>query len=270
MAETTASCDHPVGAPGLPVQAPPSKPSTKILENRKSSKIIIVVTISLILLVNLGYSYVTLEVITTENSVHTVIENLNSPFSEKINPNKYDLDNIAVILGSQHDIENSYVMSTYLHFAEIVGAKTEAVLFTEGPEGDSIDNYITRKNNMDYMFFKVIEDMKEKATYIYANKDIVYDKFRKRGVNNSLAEKYLFFAFPGKAEKCAEIMRIKSGIADYYGSIYFYDMFLEKFWTQGVCKGEWDTGWIEMGGSSRYIADYFEKSIPVEIQKMYE
>lgn len=51
-------------------------------------------------------------------------------------------------------------------------------------------NYITRKNNMDYMFFKVIEDMKEKAIYIYANKDIVYDKFRKRGVNNSLAEKY--------------------------------------------------------------------------------
>lgn len=47
-----------------------------------------------------------------------------------------------------------------------------------------------RKNNMDYIFFKVLEDMKEKATYIYANKDIVYDKFRKRGVNNSLAEKY--------------------------------------------------------------------------------
>jgi len=100
----------------------------------------------LILLVNLGYSYVTLEVITTENSVDTVIENLNSPFTEKINPNKYDLDNIAAILGSQHDIENSYVMSTYLHFAESVGAKTEAVGFTEGPEGDSINNYITRKN----------------------------------------------------------------------------------------------------------------------------
>ena len=123
-----------------------SKPSTKILENQKSTKIIILVTISLILLVNLGYSYVTLEVITTGNSVDTVIENLNSPFSEKINPNKHDLDNIRTILGSQHDIENSYVMSMYLGFAEIVGAKTERVLFTEGSEGDSIDNYITRKN----------------------------------------------------------------------------------------------------------------------------
>ena len=123
-----------------------SKPSTKILENQKSTKIIILVTISLILFVNLGYSYVTLEVITTGNSVDTVIENLNSPFSEKINPYKHDLDNIRTILGSQHDIENSYVMSMYLGFAEIVGAKTERVLFTEGPEGDSIDNYITRKN----------------------------------------------------------------------------------------------------------------------------
>ena len=123
-----------------------SKPSTKILENQKSTKIIILVTISLILFVNLGYSYVTLEVITTGNSVDTVIENLNSPFSERINPYKHDLDNIRTILGSQHDIENSYVMSMYLGFAEIVGAKTERVLFTEGSEGDSIDNYITRKN----------------------------------------------------------------------------------------------------------------------------
>ena len=123
-----------------------SKPSTKILENQKSSKIIILVTISLILLVNLGYSYVTLEVITTGNSVDTVIENLNSPFSERINPYKHDLDNIRTILGSQHDIENSYVMSTNLHFAESVGAKTEVAIFLEGPEGDSIDNYITRKN----------------------------------------------------------------------------------------------------------------------------
>ena len=123
-----------------------SASSTKITQNQKSSKAIILITISLILLVNLGYSYVTLEVITTGNSVDTVIENLNSPFTEKINPNKYDLDNIAAILGSQHDIENSYIMSDYPHFAEIVGAKTEAVLFTEGPEGDSIDNYITREN----------------------------------------------------------------------------------------------------------------------------
>ncbi|HIC42508.1 MAG TPA: hypothetical protein EYO86_05445, partial [Pelagibacterales bacterium] len=57
--------------------------STKILENQKSSKIIISVIISLILLANLSYSYVTLEVITTGNSVDTILENFKSPFSEK-------------------------------------------------------------------------------------------------------------------------------------------------------------------------------------------
>jgi 4-amino-4-deoxy-L-arabinose transferase-like glycosyltransferase len=120
--------------------------STKILENQKSSKIIISVIISLILLANLSYSYVTLEVITTGNSVDTILENFKSPFSEKINPNKHDLDNIVTILKNQPDIENSYVMASYIYFADIVGAKWMGVQFQEGPDGDSIDNYITKKN----------------------------------------------------------------------------------------------------------------------------
>ena len=119
---------------------------TEIFENQKSTKITISVIISLILLVNLGYSYVTLEVITTGNSVDFILENLKSPLSEKINPNKHDLDNIVTILRSQPDIENSYVMATYTYFANTAGAKSLGVLFQEGPEGDSIDNYITRKN----------------------------------------------------------------------------------------------------------------------------
>ena len=119
---------------------------TEIFENQKSTKITISVIISLILLVNLGYSYVTLEVITTGNSVDFILENLKYPLSEKINPNKHDLDSIVTILKSQPNIENSYVMASYTYFANIVGAKSLGVLFQEGPEGDSIDNYITRKN----------------------------------------------------------------------------------------------------------------------------
>ena len=121
-------------------------PSSKILEGQKSSKIIISIIISLILFVNLGYSYVTFEVITTGNSVDTILENFKSPFSEKINPNKHDLDNIVTVLRNQPDIENSYVMANYIYFADIAGAKWIGVQFQEGPEGDSIDNYITRKN----------------------------------------------------------------------------------------------------------------------------
>ena len=120
--------------------------SGEILENQKSSIIIMSVIISLILFASLGYSYVTLEVITTGNSVDTILENLKSPFSEIVNPNKSDLDNIVTILGNQPDIENSYVMANYIYFADIVGANWIGVQFQEGPEGDSIDNYITRKN----------------------------------------------------------------------------------------------------------------------------
>ena len=120
--------------------------STEILENQKSSKIIMSVIISLILFANLGYSYVMLEVITTGNSVDIILEDFTSPFSEKINPNKHDLDNIVTILRNQPDIENSYVMANYIYFADIVGAKWVGVHFQEGPEGDSIDNYVTREN----------------------------------------------------------------------------------------------------------------------------
>ena len=120
--------------------------SSEILENQKSSMIIMSVIISLILFASLGYSYVTLEVITTGNSVDTILENLKSPFSEIVNPNKSDLDNIVTILGNQPDIENSYVMANYIYFADIVGANWIGVQFQEGPESDSIDNYITRKN----------------------------------------------------------------------------------------------------------------------------
>ena len=127
--------------------------STKILENQKSSNITILVIISLILLTNLGYSYVTIEVITTGNSVDIILENLKSPFSEKLNPNKSDLNNIVTILENQPDIENSYVMANYIFFADIANAKWIGVNFQEGPEGDSIDNYITRENWKNWEIF---------------------------------------------------------------------------------------------------------------------
>lgn len=127
--------------------------SIKILEEQKSSKVAILVIISLILFVNLVYSFVTIEVITTGNSIDVVLENLKSPFSETTNPNKSDLNNIVTILKNQPNIENSYVMSTYVHFVDMANAKWMGALFYEGPEDDSIDNYITRKNWKDWQIF---------------------------------------------------------------------------------------------------------------------
>lgn len=127
--------------------------SIKILEEQKSSKVVISAIISLILFVNLGYSFVTLEIITTGNSVDMILENLKSPFSETINPNKSDFNNIVAILKNQPDIENSYVMSTYSFFSDIANTKWMGATFQEGPENDTIENYITRKNWKDWQIF---------------------------------------------------------------------------------------------------------------------
>jgi len=120
--------------------------SIKILENQKSSKVVVSVIISLILFVNLGYSFVIIEVITTGNSVDAILENIKYPFSETTNPNKSDLNNIVTILKNQPDIENSYVMSSYIFFSDIANAKWMGAIFQEGPENDTVENYITRKN----------------------------------------------------------------------------------------------------------------------------
>jgi hypothetical protein len=127
--------------------------SIKILEDQKSSYIAISLIISLILFVNLGYSFVTLQIITTGNSVDIVLENLKSPFSEMPNPSKSDLNNIATILKNQPDIKNSYIMSTYIHFSDIVNAKWMGASFNEGSENDTIENYITRKNWKNWQIF---------------------------------------------------------------------------------------------------------------------
>ena len=65
-------------------------------------------------------------------------------------------------------------------------------LFNKKDNGeDAFNDMFEREGlNMDYKFFKVLEDMDEKMNYLYANKKIVYDKFRRRGVNNSLSGKY--------------------------------------------------------------------------------
>ena len=84
-------------------------------------------------------------------------------------------------------------------------------------------------------------------------------------------EVYLWFAFPGKAEKCAEVMRTISGEAQFYGAINFYDMFEKRFWYQGVDHGEWETGWIESGYDKSYFSTYFEGlGIPEDIKTNYE
>jgi len=52
--------------------------------------------------------------------------------------------------------------------------------------------YSATDNNVekiDFLYFKIVKDIQEKLYYIFTNEEVVYDKFRKEGVNNSLAKK---------------------------------------------------------------------------------
>ena len=125
--------------------------SINILKNSKT-KFILFSIVTTILIINVGYSYVTLETITTGNSVDEIIQNFVAS-SDYINKNKIDYQTITSILKSDPDIEKKYVMANYILFADVVNAKWVGVQFQEGPEGDSIENYITRQNWKDWQIF---------------------------------------------------------------------------------------------------------------------
>lgn len=125
--------------------------SINIFKNSKT-KFSLFFIVATILIINVGYSYVTLEIITTGNSADEIIQTFFNP-SEHINKNKIDYEKITSILKSDPDIENKYVMANYILFADVVNAKWVGVQFQEGPEDDSIENYITRKNWKNWQIF---------------------------------------------------------------------------------------------------------------------
>ena len=125
--------------------------SINILKNSKA-KFSLFFIIAAILIINLGYSYITLEIITTGNSADEIIQNFLNP-SNHINKNKIDYQTITSILKSDPDIESKYVMANYILFADVANAKWVGAHFQEGPEDDSIENYITRQNWKNWQIF---------------------------------------------------------------------------------------------------------------------
>ena len=124
---------------------------TNLLKNPRT-KFLLFFVVSTILTINIGYSYVTLEIITTGNSVDDVIKNFLDS-SEKINKNKIDYEKITSILKSDSDIKSKYVMANYILFADAVNAKWIGVQFQEGEDGDLIENYIVRKDWKNWQIF---------------------------------------------------------------------------------------------------------------------
>ena len=118
---------------------------------------------------------------------------------------------------------------------------------------------------------KMITILENESIVLLQDADLFLEKTKNDCIEDDyeIIDRYLFFAFPGKAEKCAEIMRVKSGDAQYYGAINFYDMFEERFWYQNVDHGDWETGWIESGNDEDYYRDWFENEITDEIKNNF-
>ena len=119
---------------------------------------------------------------------------------------------------------------------------------------------------------KMINILSDQPIVFLQNNDLFLEKVIKESKKEEyFIEVYLWFAFPGKAEKCAEMMRKVSGDGQYFGTIHFYDMFEKRFWYQSVDSGEWDTGWVESGKDNVYFSTYLEnEGIPGNINENYK
>ena len=110
-------------------------------------KIIIIIIISLILVGNLGYSYVTFK-ISSSGIPFTNIQDEISFISQNRQIEQIGLGWKPLIdeLKKQPGIEESVIMSNYLYLSYHIQSKSVFATFNEGPENDSIENYILRKN----------------------------------------------------------------------------------------------------------------------------
>jgi len=116
-----------------------------------SSKLFIII-IALVLLINLGHSYKTLENYlfegTFSNIWNEVIESFqnNDPHTQQ----GIETKKIAEILATQPGIKNSYVMSLNDIYLYYVDTKIILATFQEGISGDPIEKFLTRENWSDF------------------------------------------------------------------------------------------------------------------------
>jgi 4-amino-4-deoxy-L-arabinose transferase-like glycosyltransferase len=115
-------------------------------------KKVIVIFTSLIILLNLGHSYKTLENYLYEGSYNGVWNEINELIhrDESLVQSGAETKKIAEVLSAQQGIERSYVMSigdTYLYY---VDTKIILTTYQEGEKGDPIEKFITRENWSDF------------------------------------------------------------------------------------------------------------------------
>ena len=110
-------------------------------------KIAMIIIISLILVGNLGYSYTTFK-ISSSGIPFTNIQDEISFISQNNQIEQFGLHWQPLIdeLKKQPSIDQSVIMTRYFYLPYHIQSKSVFATFNEGPENDSVENYILRKN----------------------------------------------------------------------------------------------------------------------------
>ena len=122
------------------------KPKNEFQRNSKIF-IIIAVFIVLVFLANIGYEYVLIRATSSGTSYVSISDELSMLFQNEIlEQTGIEVKHVGDILSKQPGIKNSYVMGNQYYYAHYFPANFIKGEFDEGPENDTVDNYITRKN----------------------------------------------------------------------------------------------------------------------------
>ena len=112
----------------------------------KSNKIILI-TLILLLLINVGYSYEVLKFYIYEDKYDGIKNQLIKTLSGvPLQERGIDIKEMGDFLSRQPNIENSYVMSHWWSMAYYADSKYIYTDFKEGVEGDDLNKYVTREN----------------------------------------------------------------------------------------------------------------------------
>ena len=113
----------------------------------KQLLIIIFFIICMIFLANVGYEYVLIRATSSGIPFVSISEEIrNFPMKGDLEKIGKEVEEIGNILSKQNGIENSNVLANQFYYSHYFPANFVMGQFHEGPENDTIENYITREN----------------------------------------------------------------------------------------------------------------------------
>ena len=115
-----------------------------------SIRVVLILLFVLFIFINITYSYIQLRILSTDESFVSIQDELrriqeNEPF-EKVG---IEIKEISDVLAKEPGIENSFVGGS-LVYAAYLDSNRVFFSYSEGPDKDTIENYITRKNWSSY------------------------------------------------------------------------------------------------------------------------